>query len=125
MAVNIEQTLSEARLLSRQGDEAASRQRLQAVLAEQPDNEAALLMLGGSYFCAAMLQEAEIVFERLVLVDPGMGKYSIALFNTLWKLGRMEEALEEIRRFMSVADKLKEKETLDQYLAIVKEIEGS
>jgi len=116
--------LSEAKMLSQQGDEAAARQRLKDLLAEQPNNQAALLMLGGSYFCSGMLQEAEIVFEQLVLAEPGMGKYSIALFNTLWKLGRKEEALEEIKRFLSVADKSAERETVEQYLAIVAGIEG-
>ncbi len=124
MKLNIEEALSEAKMLSQQGDEAAARQRLKDLLAEQPNNQAALLMLGGSYFCSGMLQEAEIVFEQLVLAEPGMGKYSIALFNTLWKLGRKEEALEEIKRFLSVADKSAERETVEQYLAIVAGIEG-
>ncbi len=124
MVLNVEEVLSEARDLSQQGDEEGARQRLQALLRQEPDNQAALLMLGGSYFCSAMLQEAEIVFERLVLADGGKGQYSIALFNTLWKLGRTEEALEEIRRFLSLADKAKERETIAQYMALVERIEG-
>ena len=63
-----------------------------------------------------------MVFERLVLMAQGEGKFSIALFNTLWKSGRTEEALEEIRRFLSIADSDKERETFDQYLQITNSI---
>ncbi len=121
--MEIEQALAKARELSARGDEAGARRELQEILKHQSDNQAALLMLGGSYFCEGMLQEAEIVFERLVLTDPGRGQYSIALFNTLWKLGRAEEALEEIRRFLTAADRDKERETVEQYLGIVAELE--
>jgi len=120
MNIDIAENLARAKTLVEQGQDAKARRLLQEILKQAPDNQAALLMLGGSYFCADMLQEAEIVFERLVLADPGRGEYSIALFNTLWKLGRSEEALEEMRRFLSAADRVKERETVEQYLALAK-----
>jgi hypothetical protein len=40
----------------------------------------------------------------------------------LWKSDRTEEALEEIKRFMSTADPAKEKETFDQYMEITNSI---
>lgn len=123
MSIDIGENLARAKTLIEQGQDAKARRVLQEILTEAPDNQAALLMLGGSYFCAGMLQEAEIVFERLVLSDPGRGEYSIALFNTLWKLGRTEEALEEMRRFLSAADRVKEKKTVKQYLGLVKALE--
>jgi hypothetical protein len=55
-------------------------------------------------------------------MEPGERKFSIALFNTLWKSDRTEEALEEIKRFMSTADAVKEKETFDQYIKITDSI---
>ena len=91
-------------------------------LKEDPNNHAALLILGGSYFIDEKYSEAEMVFERLILMEPGEGKFSIALFNTLWKSGRTEEALEEIQRFMSNADAVKEEETFDQYMNITNSI---
>ena len=63
-----------------------------------------------------------MVFERLVLMEPGNGKFSIALFNSLWKQGRTEEAVEEIRRFLAGADRVIEVETVNQYVTITKEI---
>lgn len=65
-----------------------------------------------------------MVFERLILMEPGKGQFSIALFNTLWHQGRHEEALEEIKRFMEHADKGAEKETIEQYITIIKEFEA-
>ena len=123
MSIDIAENLAKAKTLVEQGQDAKARRLLQTILAQEPDNQAALLMLGGSYFCDGMLQEAEIVFERLVLSDPGRGEYSIALFNTLWKLNRTEEALEEMRRFLSAADRVKERKTVEQYMALVKTLE--
>lgn len=65
--------------------------------------------------------EAEMVFEQLILTDPGRGEFSIALFNSLWKMDRREEALEEIRRFMQHADTVAEKSTIQQYMKIIED----
>ena len=115
--------MNKARVLAEAGNAEASRQALLDVLKQQPDNQTALVMLGGSYFISGMLNEAEMVFERLVLLSPGFGQASIALFNTLWKSNRKEEALEEIRRFMQHADHEKEHEIIQQYQAITRAIE--
>jgi predicted Zn-dependent protease len=92
------------------------------LLKQDANNHVALLMLGGSYFIDEKYSEAEMVFERIILMEPGEGKFSIALFNTLCKSDRTEEALEEIKRFMSTADAAKEKETFDQYMKITDSI---
>ncbi len=117
-----EKSLEQARLFVESGKNDEARFCLLESLKEDPDNHAALLMLGGSYFVDEKYSEAEMVFERLILMEPGEGKFSIALFNTLWKSDRTEEALEEIKRFMSTADSVKEKETFDQYMDITNTI---
>ena len=122
MALDIEQSLNEARSLSESGKSDQARMLLLEVLQQDKSHQTALLMLGGSYFCSEKFQEAEMVFERLVLMEPGNGKFSIALFNSLWKQGRADEAVEEIRRFLAVADRVKEIETVNQYVTITKEI---
>ncbi len=122
MSLETEKKLEEARSLVEQGKDDKARFSLLELLKEDPNNQAALLMLGGSYFIGEKYSEAEMVFERLILMLPGEGKYSIALFNTLWKSGRTEEALEETRRFLSVADSAKERETFDQYMQITDSI---
>ena len=120
MSQDIEQTLDQARTLLQTGKSDAARMLLLEMLKKDPNNQAALLMLGGSYFGSEKYQEAEMVFERLVLMDQGRGEFSIALFNTLWKQGRSDEALEEIKRFMLTADKVKEQATIEQYTSIIK-----
>jgi predicted Zn-dependent protease len=121
--MNIEQALAKARQQAEAGNNEASRQCLLDILKQQPNNQTALIMLGGSYFTADMLNEAEMVFERLVLLSPRVGQASIALFNTLWKMNRKAEALEEIRRYMQQVDADDEDETARQYRLIARAIE--
>ena len=120
---NSEQALSRARKLAEAGNNESARLCLLELLKTEPDNQAALIMLGGTYFVSDMFSEAEMVFERLVLLAPGVGQISIALFNTLWKMERREEALEEIKRFMHHADNELESETIKQYHSLMNDIE--
>lgn len=124
MSLDVEKILNNARDLTEAGKKEEAQMCLLAVLKEDPDNIAALLMLGGAYFVDENYREAKVVFERLVTIEPGSGQFSIALFNTLWRLQQTDEALDEIRRFMAVADKVTEKETLAQYLSVLESIEG-
>ena len=121
--MDVDTSLQRARQLIEAGNSDKARLVLLEILKEEPENQAALLILGGSYFAAERYDDAEMVFERLVLLSPGSGKLSVALFNTLWKMERREEALEEIKRFMQSADADTEFETIEQYRAIVSAIE--
>lgn len=122
--MNIEENLQKARQFvdAQQHDEA--RMCLLEILKEDPTNKAALILLGGSYYSMEKYAEAEMVFERLILLEPGVGQFSIGLFNTLWRMDRQEEALEEIKRFLSNADQDAENETIGQYIAIINHIEA-
>jgi predicted Zn-dependent protease len=124
MSLDVEKILNNARSLAEAGKKEESQMCLLAILKEEPDNIAALLMLGGAYFVDNNLKEAKVVFEHLVSLEPGSGQYSIALFNALWRLQQTDEALEEIRRFISVADKETEKETIEQYMSILENIQS-
>jgi predicted Zn-dependent protease len=125
LSMDIEKNLKAARKLSESGDHEEARLCLLELLKEEPNNHTALMMLGGAYFSTDKLVEAEMVFERLILQSAGIGKYSIALFNTLWKMNRCEEAFEEIRRFMAHADPIEELETIEQYIAITNNISAN
>ena len=122
--MDIDNILKNARSLAEQGRKEEAQMCLLAVLKEDPNNIAALLMLGGAYFIDSNYKEAKVVFERLVSLEPATGQYSIALFNTLIRLHEADEALEEIRRFMSVADKSAEKDVISQYLSILDAMES-
>jgi len=119
MSINIEQALHNARSLTEAGQHDDARLCLLEALKDDPNNATALIMLGGAYFSMQRYSEAEMVFERLIIMEPGRGDFSIALFNTLWKMDRKEEALEEIKRFMLHADKNAESSTIEQYMKII------
>lgn len=121
MTSPIENQLDQARKFLEQGQSDQAHEILINILQSDPDNKSALLMIGGYYFSANQLPEAEMIFEQLILQEPGTGQYSIALFNTLWKQNRMDEAFEEIRRFMATADKTTEKTTIEQYVEITRQ----
>jgi predicted Zn-dependent protease len=116
--------LSEARQRLESGEEGAARLILLEILQGEPQNQAALLMLGGAYFSQQKYAEAEMIFTRLISLAPGNGRFSIALFNALWKQGRQQEAAEEIQRFIAAADKEAERETLAQYAELSRTIAG-
>jgi len=119
---DIEERLKSAKALLEGGKGEEARLALLEVLKQDGKNPTALLMLGGVYFYEKKYAEAELVYERLMQTEPGSGMISIALFNTLWKQGRHEEAAEEIRRFIAEADPVKERATIEQYAAISKAI---
>ncbi|MDH5572652.1 MAG: tetratricopeptide repeat protein [Gammaproteobacteria bacterium] len=119
---DIEERLRKAKALLEEGHGTEARIDLLELLKDDANNPAALLMLGGSYFYDKKFAEAEMVYQRLILAEPGSGMLSIALFNSLWNQNRYDEAAEEIRRFISVADKDQERETLEKYAEIVKAI---
>lgn len=119
---DFETRLKKAKALLEGGQGEEARIALLELLKEEPKNPTALLMLGGAYFYEKKYAEAQMVYERLIQAEPGSGMLSIALFNTLWKQGKHEEAAAEIHRFISVADKERELETIKQYAAISKAI---
>lgn len=122
--MKIEETIQKAKELVDASQHDEARMCLLEVLKEEPTNKAALIMLGGSYFDMEKYAEAEMVFERLILLEPGIGQFSIGLFNALWRMNRQEEALEEIKRFLSHADQEFENETIRQYIAIINHIDN-
>lgn len=122
--MNIEETLLKARQFIEQKRHDDARICLLEILKEDATNKAALIMLGGSYFSIEKYAEAEMVFERLILLEPGVGQFSIGLFNTLWRMNRQEEALEEIKRFLQNADQEVESKTIAQYLEIINRIDN-
>lgn len=122
--MNSEETLIKAKQLIETEQLDGARMCLLELLKQEPSNKTALIMLGGAYFSLEKYAAAEMIFEKLILLDPAVGRFSIGLFNTLWKMNRREEALEEIKRFLSHADQEVEKETIGQYIAIINQIES-
>lgn len=117
--MDIEKDIQKIRLLIQAGEGNKACAGLLDLLKKDSDNRAVLLILGGEYFVSGEYALAKIIFEKLVLLAPGDGKISIALFNTLKKLDLIDEAMEEIRRFLLSADKEQEDQTIQQYNEII------
>jgi len=116
---SLDENLERARELSAQGEEEQAQTLLLDVLREQPHSSAALSMLAGSYFCTEKYVEAIVLFEQLVLMFPSSGKASVGLYNSHWQSGQSMQALEEIKRFLQVADRKTEQETVSAYMRII------
>lgn len=123
MNINIEKAIQHAKDLSLTGNEQEARVILNDLLVLHPDSVPALLMLGGSYYCEGFYEDAEVAFHKLVTIAPSLGQASIALYNALWKQNKRENALREIKRFTTVADKEKEAQTLQEYQALIKQLD--
>ena len=65
---------------------------LTAVVAAEPENEAALELLARSYFASAQLHRAEEALTRLVGLAPANGWARRALARTLERQSRAEDA---------------------------------
>jgi Flp pilus assembly protein TadD len=65
---------------------------LVAVVEAEPDNQAALELLGRAYFGSAQLNRAEETLSRLVAMAPTNGWARRALARTLERQSRSEEA---------------------------------
>ncbi|MBV1881486.1 MAG: hypothetical protein KUG82_07625 [Pseudomonadales bacterium] len=123
MKINVEKAVKHAKELMQVGSEQEARVILNDLLLVEPDYIPALLMLGGSYFCEALYDEAETIFRKLVSVAPGLGEASVAYFNALWQQGKRDPALREIGRFTAVADKEKETQTLQDYQTLLQQLD--
>jgi predicted Zn-dependent protease len=82
-----------ADLLLAMGQPTEAARILQAVVAAEPENEAALELLARAYFGSAQLGRAEQALARLVEVAPANGWARRALARTLERQSRGGEAL--------------------------------
>ena len=121
MQPNLEEILEHAKKLLQKNNHNDAWMLLAEVVNYDPKNRAALMMLAGSNFSAGNYAESSKWFAKLVGLEPGDGKASVALFNSLWKQGEKDMAMAEIKRFIATADKTKERATIEQYLNIVEQ----
>ena len=70
---------------------------LAPVLDAEPDAPSVLLLAGGAYFQSAQLGRAEQAFRRVLDADPSDHYARFVLGRTLQRLGRLEEALTQVR----------------------------
>jgi hypothetical protein len=80
-----------------------------------PTSPAIFTILGDVCWEMELQEEAISAFRGAVRLKPKAEAPSLGLFRCLWELGRLVEAVEEIKRFQSVSHS-------EDYDRIVKEI---
>ncbi|WP_236789346.1 tetratricopeptide repeat protein [Amycolatopsis sp. GM8] len=70
---------------------------LQPVLEAEPDKPSVQLLAGRAYFHSAQLNHAEQAFTRVLELDPSDHYARFVLGRTLQRLGRLVEALGQLR----------------------------
>ena len=71
---------------------------------EDPGNLAVALVRAGVLFKMDSFQEASDLFGKITRSQPCDDLASRGFFHSLWKLGRHDEAFEEMKRFLSLKD---------------------
>jgi len=70
---------------------------LEPLLADEPDKPSVQLLAGRAYFHSAQLRRAERAFTRVLELDPTDHYARFVLGRTLQRLGRLAEALAQLR----------------------------
>jgi len=69
-----------------------------------PQSPAIYSTLGLVCWEIGLLNEAAEAFRRAIRLKPAFEAASLGLFQCLWRLDKRDEALEEAKRFLSIAD---------------------
>jgi predicted Zn-dependent protease len=81
--------------------------------AENPEDPAIALIRAGVLFKLDKFKEAAELFGGILHSRLTTELASRGLFHALWKLGRYDEAFEEMKRFLAIADSEGYREFLD------------
>lgn len=91
---------------------------MRELVKRRPDSGVFAAVLANALKTLAMTDEALSYFKRAVSLSPRSEKVSLGLFHCLWASGKQEEALEEMKRFLSLANS-------DEYVRILAALQGS
>lgn len=99
----IEPEFNRALEIWRNGDGQMAVQILERLDSEYPSRPFILGMLGAIYRSLGDHGRSLGYFQQAASLSPQSELASLGLFHSLWEAGRQEEALDEMRRFLSVA----------------------
>lgn len=77
---------------------------LRELVKRRPDSALFNATLANSLNTLGQFDEAENYFRTAIFLSPGSERISLGLFHSLWGRGKRDEALEEMKRFVSLAD---------------------
>lgn len=92
----------------------SAKEMLEALAKEDPSSTAILAVLADTYWDMQLLEMSVVTFKRAIRLSPKLEAVSLGLFHCLWQLKRREEALDEVKRFMSVSDSKDYRKIIDQ-----------
>src|SRR5205814_1731176 len=115
MKNELKEHFSKAVKLHESGELLSARTSLTELADKDPESATISATLGHVCWDMQLLEEAVVAFSRAVKLSPKFEGASLGLFNSLWRLGRREEALKELERFQAIADS-------EDYREIIKEI---
>jgi predicted Zn-dependent protease len=90
--------------LKDEGDFTGAQRILEQLVAAEPTSAGLHWFLGHLYWEQNLLDQAAQTFRRATELNPRSERASLGLFHSLWERGRQEEALEEMGRFLKIAD---------------------
>ena len=99
------------------GDLPGSRQMLVRLHQTDPHSAAILAVLGHVCWESNLLEEAIESFRKATILKPQADAVSLGLFHCLFKVGRTDEAFDEMRRFLSEYDS-------EEYTRLLAELKG-
>ena len=85
-------------------NEAAAREALEGILAEEPDHVDALLRLGDTYVSEDDFQKANTFYLKAKMINPQNLETLFAMENSLEKTGRWSEALKYLEDILDIDD---------------------
>lgn len=111
----IRKVFDEAVRLQDNGDLISAKEKLLSLASIDPQSAAIFAILGDVYWEMGLLEEAVKVFKRAIELAPKLEAVSLGLFHCLWKLGKRNEAAEEVKRFMTISDSANYREIIDAF----------
>ena len=97
------------------GDGHTAAEILMRLASAFPKNPAILGMLGAIYHRLEDYARASDYFQQTVSLSPKSELASLGLFHSLWRVGRYDEAVTEMERFLSISES-------EEYSLLVKDM---
>ncbi len=104
MTEDQEREYASAYQLRQNGDLYGAASVLRKLSDELPQSATVAIVLGDTYWDLGELDHALPWFLKAVDLKPSMEIASLALFHCLWKMGRTDDAFDEMRRFLKDND---------------------
>ncbi len=112
--MNKKSGLIEASEHANSGNFEAASKLLEQLLKEYSDSSLVSASLANAYWNLERLDDAVTYYKLSISLSPDFEQASLGLFHCLWDQGEKDEAFEEIKRFMLIADSEEYRKIIDE-----------